>query len=280
MTPEEEAAQASAATAEAEEAARAEQEARDLEEREPGGDSPEQIRARKEYRLRKKIEAEAQVEREKVIALEARVQTLQEVAERKPPVTQVAQPTRFTSAEAWQKVDAGEWTRENASEYIADNRYLANRNQEQQEEKQIKEILGPIEEAKKQVVEYTKLLPSLATETHPKWKQILASIDFYKGEDPRRTQVQAARLALREVLGSIEAVRENIRVSGARPSGDHHMETRGGNAGFGDRQPNKDDKYADIPQYTKTLWERTRTSEKDRETEAKFFRENRNKRRA
>ena len=87
--------------------------------------------------------------------------------------------------------------------------------------------------------------------------------------------MQVERLALREVLGPIEKVRENIRVSEARPSGDHHMETRSGSAGFGDRQPNKSDKYADIPQFTKDLWERTRTSEKDREIEAKYFRKNR-----
>ena len=246
---------------------------------EPGGDSPQEIRARKEYRLRKKIEAEAQTEREKVIALEARVQTLQEVVERKPQTTPVAPPARLTSAEAWQKVDTGEWNRESASEYIADTRYLANRSQEQQEDKAVREILGPVEEAKKEALEYVKLIPSLATKAHPKWGEILQSIEFYRREDPRRTQVQAERLALREVLGPIDRVRENLRVSVARPSGDHHMETRGG-GGFGDRSGKGTDKYADIPQFTKDLWERTNTSQKDREIEAKYFRENQNRRRA
>ena len=126
MTPEEEAAQASAAAAEAEEAARVARETQDLEEeeREPGGDSPEQIRARKEYRLRKKKETELQTEREKTIALEARVQTLEEVATRRAEQPPVVEQKRLTSAEAWQKVDLGEWTREQASDHIADTRYF------------------------------------------------------------------------------------------------------------------------------------------------------------
>lgn len=264
---------------ETQESSQVEGETQDLEEKEPGGDSPQEIRARKEYRLRKKIEAEAQEEREKRIALEARVQTLQEVAERKPPVTQVAPPARLTSAEAWRKVDEGAWTREAASEYIADSRYLANRGQEKEEERAVREILGPVEEAKKEAFEYVALDPRLKNGTHPKFKDILRQVAFYQKEDPKRTLIQAERLAMRQVLGDLSDFRESLKVNNARPSGDHHTETRGG-GGFGSGQGKGNDKFADIPVFMKDLWEKTNTSPKDREIEAKYFRENQNRRRA
>ena len=261
---------------ETQESSQVEEQTQDLEEKEPGGDSPEQIRARKEYRLRKKIEAEAQTEREKVIALEARVQTLQEVAQRKPSVDQQEPPKRFTSAEALRKVDNGEWTREQASDYIADSRYLVNRTQEKAEEAAVRNILGPVEEAQKEAFEYVALDPRLKNGTHPKFKEILKQVAFYRREDPKRTPIQAERLAMRQVLGDLGDFRESLKTNNARPSGDHHVETMGGGVNLGERT--RTDKFADIPQYTKDLWEKTNTSPKDREIEAKYWRENRARR--
>ena len=272
MTPEEEAAQASAAAAEAEKAAQVEGEGQDLEEKEPGGDSPEQIRARKEYRARKKAETELQRAREEKIALEARVQTLQEVATRKVEQPPVAEKKRLTGAEAWAKFDSQEWTRDQVTDYIADTRYLENRTKEKAEERAVKEILDPIEDAQKEAFEYVELDPRLKNGTHPKFPEILKNYAFYRKEDPKRTQIQAERLAMRQVLGPLAEFKENLKVTSARASGDHHMETGGG--GGGDFHGKKTDKFSDIPQFTKDLWQRTNTSEKDREIEAKYYREN------
>lgn len=273
MTPEEEAAQASAAVAEAEEAARAGKEAQELEEeeREPGGDSPEQIRARKEYRLRKKTESALQVEREKGIALEARVQTLQEVATKKIEQPPAAEEQRLSSAEAWAKFDAQEWTRDQVTDYIFETNYARQRGREKAEERTAREILGPIEAARKEALEYIKLDSRLADRTHPKWNEILKSVDFFRKEDPRRTDIQAERLALREVLGPIEGVKEKQRMSGARPSGDHHTETRGG--GGGNPPVKGRDSFSDIPAHVKEMWDKLHTPEKDQVIEAKFYRE-------
>lgn len=247
------------------------------EEREPGGDSPEQIRARKEYRLRKKTEAALQAEREKAIALEARVNTLAEVANRetKPPVKE---QQRLSTDEAWAKVDTGEWTRGQASEYIADTRYQEHRAKEKADERAVKEIVEPFERAKKEAFEYIALVPGLKDHTHPKWKAIEAEVGRLINEDGVRTLIQAERSAMRTVLGPIEQIREKQKMEAIRAGGDAHTETRGAAGGGGSPAANKKDPFPDIPQFTKDLWERTNTSQKDREIEAKYYRDTKAKR--
>lgn len=246
----------------------------EIEEREPGGDSPEQIRARKEYRLRKKTEAALQVEREKVIALDARVNTLREVAEKvaKPPVKE---EQRLTSAEAWGKVDSGEWTREAATEYIADSRFLlhsAKQKEEEQQDRAVREVVATVEKAKKEAFEYVALVPSLKTQSHPRWGEIVTEVNRLLSEGGVGTRFQAEREALRKILGPIEQIRERQKMETVRASGDSHTETRGAAGGAG-APPNKKDPFPDIPQFTKDLWDKTNTSQKDREIEAKYYRE-------
>lgn len=279
MTPEEEAAQASAGSGETQDSSQIPDKNLNQEGEEdepPGGTDGTAVYARKEHAKVKKLNSELQTEREARIALEARVQTLQEVATRRVEQPPVVETKRFTSTEAWQKVDNGEWSREQASEYIADSRYIENRNREKQEEKAVREILGPVEDAKKQAFEYVELDPRLRDGTHPQWKDIVANVAFYRKEDPRRTQIQAERLALRQVLGPLNEFKERQRVSQARASGDHHMETQSGGSTSGFKG-GSDGKFKDIPDHVKDLWEKSGVSDKDREIEAKYFRENRDR---
>ena len=248
-----------------------EQEDQIEDDKEPSGTDGQAVRARKEYLLRKKTETALQVERERGIALEARVQTLQEVATRKvdqPPVVE----KRLTGAEAWAKFDTQEWTRDQVTDYIFDTRYQERRVNERAEEKAAKEILEPLAKAKKEALEYVALDPRLANATHPKWGAIRTEVSRLLTEGGIRTQIQAEREALRTILGPIDQLKEKQKMSDARPSGDAHTETRGA-IGPGRLPPNKKDAFPDIPAHVKELWDKFGTTEEQRKTEAKFYRE-------
>ena len=86
----------------------------DDDDREPGGTDPQAVRARKEYRQRKRYEHALVQEREARIAAEARATALADA--RRTPV----QPERrYTSAELQQAVDAGTITGIEAADYLA-----------------------------------------------------------------------------------------------------------------------------------------------------------------
>ena len=182
------------------------------------------------------------------------------------------------SAEAWTKFDSQEWTRDQVTDYIFETNYNQRREQEKTEDRAAKEILEPLAKAKKEALEYVALDPRLANKTHPKWGAIVAEVGRLLTEGGVRTKIQAEREALRTILGPIEQIKEKQKVSETRPDGDAHTETRGAGAAGG-LSPNKKDSFPDIPAHVKELWDKFGTSEKDRVTEAKFYREKKTSRR-
>ncbi|MGH9876028.1 MAG: hypothetical protein ACRD5H_00175, partial [Nitrososphaerales archaeon] len=87
----------------------------DEDDREPGGSSPQEVRARKEYRSRKRVEASLAHEREARIAAEARTQALLE--QRSKPST--AETPRYTTAQLQEAVDMGKISPIEAADYLA-----------------------------------------------------------------------------------------------------------------------------------------------------------------
>ncbi len=80
------------------------------EDKEPGGASPQEVRARKEYRLRKQIEREREEDRRRIAALEGQITALREPV--KKPEEEPLSPDQV-----WEMADRGETSERQAVRY-------------------------------------------------------------------------------------------------------------------------------------------------------------------
>lgn len=234
----------------------------------PGGDSPQAVRARKEYQARKRVETELAQEREQRIRLEERTRALEEQANRAPKT----EDRIFTIAEINAAVEAGSITREVGDRYIDEKIIPARVEQVISARENKTKALEPVEAAGKYVDEFIGVMPSLSDKT---------SDDFIKVATKHRELVQMGlpndfrtqKVALEMVHGTLDDQREKKRIAdlNARPP---RVPTDGG-AGGGTppagQQP---------PQHLVAYWERTGTSEADRKKELDYWRKNQQKAKA
>ena len=190
----------------------------DPEEGEPGGDDPQAVRARKEYRGRKRAQEEAQREREARIAAEARATVLEESRRQAPPPPAgPPAPPAYKPSDLMRSVSAGTVTREDAEAYIGSN-YPALRGkpleaavaaevvQEQMTALHRQSQVQTVEaRANTEIQDYVKHVPALAQTTSREFQDVAKA---YQGlvQEGYPDHITTQRLALRTVFGPLERV--------------------------------------------------------------------------
>lgn len=237
---------------------------------EPGGASPQEIRARKEYRARKRAEDAAQQEREQRIAAEARLKLIEDQAKQRAAQTVPKPARRFTTAEVLQAVNNGPngIQMAEAIEYIFETKDLARRQVEQQRHSREQQVSA----AQSELREYFEVDPRLKTSEHPKAKEIAARYsDIVTRLGMPRTHA-AMLLAYREVLGPVERLRQVKETTKmTRQTRDTHVETSGGKGDAG----HSSNPLARVPAHFIKHWQDRGYSREEMIKEAKYITEDR-----
>ena len=225
---------------------------------EPGGSSPQEIRARKEYRARRGVERQLESERLERVRLEERLRTLEEVSRAQPPAP--AQKI-FTPQEVQAAIDAGQVSTAEGMAYLA--KVEAKRVLD--EERRAQTVLKPFERAGVEVNEYMAHLPWTKDSTSPEFQQVKAAyrslVQDYGFADDIRTQ----RIALEKVAGPLEKLKQRQQVATqtrqARVASLHTETPAGGSA------PRKSNDISNAPEHIKRVWDRTGLTEAQRQKE-------------
>lgn len=202
------------------------------EDREPGGDSPQDVYRRKLYREAKRAREEAQREREARIAAEARARTLEESGK----AAQQPQQKIYTAAELETAVDAGTISRREAEEYKANvlTPHLIQQEIEKRERaKAYAEAASrPALEASNEVKKYVELAPWVTDSTDARRHDLeVAAQDIMQRFGMPYSPVVEA-LALRQVLGPVSKLEERKRMQTmTRNNANTHAETGAGGSG-------------------------------------------------
>lgn len=229
---------------------------------EPGGDSPEAIFARKQYREAKQARDEArrvrdELEREK----ETRIRYEEQLRAKAEP-----EPKRvYTKAELDAAVLAGNIGQEDAEDYLFAQRYAKLRAIERQAEAATK----PLERAQSEINEYLKLEPALRdgnSEVRQKADDEVERLIEYGY--PRNAATK--RQAIENVVGRIDTIRtrketERATRGGVRPA---PVDTSAGGNGSGGT--GRVDLSA-APDKLQRMWNATGTSQADREDEYRHY---------
>lgn len=203
---------------------------------EPGGADPQAIRARKEYRARKRAEVAAQSEREQRIALEARLQALEEAREERQVTTPAAVPaTRYTGAQLQEAVDAGRITSADMMEYLAETKATQLLAVQRTRDMQDMQQRTHQQTAMAELDAYAKAYPQLSGE-HPQKAEIQQEyrrlIQDYGMPGDIRTQVMAIKMVLGPV-SRLEEQRAGREAARTRAGQTFHAEG-GGNVASSD----------------------------------------------
>lgn len=231
---------------------------------EPGGSGPEETRARKEYRARKRIEQQLESERIERVRLEERLKTLEEVS--KAPA---AQPQRiFTPQEVQAAVDAGQVSAAEGMAYLA--RVEAQRALEAEREKAAAQ--KPFERATTEVNEYMVHLPWTRDRSSPEFARVAAEyqslVQNYGFADDIRTQ----RIALERVAGPLDKLKQRAQVASTtrqvRAATASHSESPAGGSA-----PRKSDDISSAPDHIKRVWDQTGLTAAQRAKEWEYYRQ-------
>ena len=225
---------------------------------EPGGSSPQEIRARKEYRARRGAEKQLESERLERVRLEERLRALEEYR----PAAPVAPAEReYTADEVQAGIDAGKVTVAQAAEYFAEIKAKRLQAQAVLEAK----AAEPFKKALTEVNEYMALLPWTQDYNSVQFKQVKAVYNRLITEEGEPNNIKTQRLALREVVGSLETLRQRQQVATqtrqARAAGAHNETPAGGSI------PRKSDDISHAPADMVRVWDRTGTTPAQRAKE-------------
>ena len=197
---------------------------------EPGGADPQAVRARREYRARKRAETTAQSEREQRIALEARLQALEEARQERQVAQPVTSPvTRYTGAQLQEAVDAGRITTADMMEYLAETKATemlasqrARDTQENQQRDHHKTAMAELDA-------YAKAYPQLTGE-HPQKAEIQQEYRRLTQDYGMPADIRTQLMAIRMVLGPVSRLEEqkvSRDAARAKATQDLHAETSG-----------------------------------------------------
>lgn len=191
------------------------------EEKEPGGDTPEAVFARKQYREAKEAKRVAgekeqafQQEREARIRLEEQLKAAKEAPASKE--TKI-----FSMAEVRQAVRDGRITDEQADEYIQ-NTIIPNQISRTLETERRKEAEAkPVERAAGELEKYKALVPGLMTDGHENRQKVIAEMRELVGYGLPNTIVTQA-VAVKNVFGKLSDLEkrgevDRITRQGLRP---------------------------------------------------------------
>ena len=237
---------------------------------EPGGNTPQEIRARKEYRLRKRLENELFDLQQERAATNARLKTLEEVTKPQP-----AKAREYTNAELQAAVDAGTITNIEAADYLAERRARQTADRVVTQERKRDDEASRQSMAQAQIDKYVEVAPWLndkrASRRKPLEAEYVRLIDpngVYRLPDSTATEA----LLLEKVFGNVETFKAKSKLATtSRAAVDSHVES---GAGGGGMPPPRTDGKVDLskmPKHLVEFWDRSSTSQKEREKEAALY---------
>jgi len=237
---------------------------------EPGGASPEDIRARKEYRTRKTVEKELQSERIERIRLEERLRLLEQQA---PQPQAPAKPRVYTLEEVQGALDEGKITHTQASAYLA--RVEAERVHDEREARaaaQLK-VQAPIERATNEVNEYMALLPWTNDRASEEFKEVANTYYSLVNQYGMPDNIVTQRIAIERVAGSLDRIKARMasdRDTRRARIDDAHSETPAGGPA-----PSSANNLSKAPAHMVAVWNKTGLSEEKRKQEFAIWKQSR-----
>jgi len=225
---------------------------------EPGGSSPQEIRARKEYRRAQGLKRELESERIERVRVEERLRALEEY---RPAAPATPAEREYTAEEVQAAIDAGKVTVAQAAEYFAEVK--AKRLQTQAVQQAA--AAAPYQRAVTEVNEYMAHLPWTKDQTSPEFQQVKAKYQSLVRDFGFADDIRTQRVAIEHVAGSLDKVKQRQQVATqtrqARAAGAHSETPAGGNV------PRKSDDISNAPADMVRVWDRTGTTPAQRAKE-------------
>ena len=240
---------------------------------EPGGSTPQEIRARKEYRLRKRLENELFDLQQERAATNARLKTLEEVTKPQPPKAR-----EYTNAELQAAVDAGTITNIDAADYLAERRarQTADRVVTQERKRDAEATRQGMAQA--QIDKYVEVAPWLNDKRDDRRKPL--EVEYARLIDPNGVyrlsdSTVTEALLLEKVFGNVETFKAKAKLSTAsRAAVDSHVESGGGGTVVPVKQAGSVD-ISKLPKHVQEYVAKSGMNQKDSESYAKFYVERR-----
>lgn len=245
-------------------------ETHDEPDREPGGDTPQDIRARKEYRLRKRLENELFELQQERAATNARLKTLEEVTKPQPKAAPV-----YTTAQLQAAVDAGTISVVEAADYLAEQRAKQTADRVLKQERARDDESFRQSRAQAVIDEYVKVAPWLKDKYDERRKPLEA--EYSKLIDPNGIYRQPDSLAteallLEKTLGSVESFKAKMRLDKTAGSNTQfHTESGAGGAAPPVKPTGGTADISKMPKHFVDYWDKSGTPQKEREKEAKLY---------
>jgi hypothetical protein len=240
---------------------------------EPGGDSPQEIRARKEYRLRKRLEAEVfELQNEKA-ATNARLKTLEEVTKQQAtPKTRV-----YTTQELQAAVDAGTISVVEAADYLAEQRAKQTADRVLKQERVRDDEATRQSRAQEQIDKYVEVAPWLKDKYDARRKpleseyaRLIDTNGFYRLPDSVVTEA----LLLEKTLGSLDQFKAKMRLDKSSGSNTQFHVEGGAGGGTTTTTTTKTD-ASKLPPHVTDYLNKSGMNAKDRESYTKSYLEKR-----
>lgn len=237
-------------------------------EKEPGGDDPQAVRARKEYRLRKRLEAELNVAQQERIAAQARAQTLEELRAKPSPEKQRV----YSVAELQTAIDAGTISVAEAADYLAERRANATAERVLKEERTRVEKESQTSRAQQKIDAYVEAMPWLRDKTDSRRRPLEAEYQRLVGEYQLADNLNTEALVLEKHFGSLEAIKAKARLDAdSRGRGDAHVESGAGGGFTPAPKPGQKPDMTKIPKHHLEYWDKMQFSQKERESMAQQY---------
>ena len=241
--------------------------------REPGGDSPQEIRARKEYRLRKRLEAQVFDLQQEQALQNARLKGFEEGVKQQPGKA----PPVYTNAQLQAAVDAGTISVVEAADYVAEQRAKQTADRVLKQERTRDDESYRQNLAQKQIDAYVAVAPWLKDKyddrrrpLESEYQRLIDPQGMYRYGDSLVTEA----LLLEKVLGPVEAFKAKARLD--RSAGSHtefHTESGAGGAALAPRPTTGAVDMSKMPQHFVDYWDKSGTPQKEREKETKLYME-------
>lgn len=179
-------------------------------EKEPNGESPEDVFARKEYRTRKRVEEDLSREREERIRLEERLRAVEDQAKRQPvqPVERI-----FSIAEVNAAAEAGTITRVDADRYIDERIIPARVKAIMAEDRAQQDRLAPVQKAAQTVSEYMAQIPALNDKTSDEFRKVAQEYRTLVSERGYDDSLKTQELALELTYGKLDQVKKRAQMA-------------------------------------------------------------------
>ena len=216
---------------------------------EPGGSSPQEIRARKEYRARRGVEKQLESERIERVRLEERLRTLEEVSRAQTPAP--AAERVFTPQEVQAAIDAGQVSAAEGMTYLAKQearRVIA-------EQQQAARAIEPFKRAGDLVSEYMAHLPWTQNQQSDEFKQVKAEYNRLVNEFGHANDIRTQLVALEKVAGPLDKLKARAQV--ATQTRQARQAQSFAETPAGGQPPRKSDSIENAPDHIKRVWDRT-----------------------